>query len=261
MSGRRAAGSAPAPATATSADAWALFLDVDGTLLDLAPHPDAVTVDSDLLALLDLLETRLSGALALVSGRPIAGIDRLFGPRRFAAAGLHGVEWRRAGGVATRRAASADLTDVAAVLEARLGAIAGVLLEPKGPTLAVHYRMAPAAEALVRGAAREAVGALGGAYRLLEGHMVVELVPRTAGKGGAIEAFMALPPFAGRQPVFLGDDVTDESGFAAVNASGGLSIRVGPPAPTVARYALPDPSVARDWLTTLLRAMPAPHGG
>lgn len=261
MSSMSLVGPAPRPATATSAEGWALFLDVDGTLLELAPHPDAVIADSDLLALLDLLRTRLSGALALVSGRPIAGIDRLFGPRRFAAAGLHGVEWRMADGVVTRRAAGADLTAVATTLELRLGAIAGVLLEPKGPTLAVHYRMAPAAEALVRRAAREALAGLGGAYRLLEGHMVVELVPLAAGKGGAIDAFMALPPFAGRRPVFLGDDVTDESGFAAVNARDGLSIRVGPPAPTAARHALPDPAVARAWLTTLLRAVPEPRGG
>jgi trehalose 6-phosphate phosphatase len=227
----------------------ALFADIDGTLLNLAPHPDAVVVDDDLRQLLDGLDTRLRGAFALVSGRTLADIDRLFAPRRFAAAGLHGLEWRLKGaGDATLLAMPRELRNLSVDIANRLSVFPGVLIERKGPAMALHYRRAPEAEAHVYLAAQDALKTLGSGYRLLEGHAVVELIPANANKGGAIRHFMAAEPFAGRVPVFIGDDVTDESGFAAVNELGGLSVRVGPTIPTAASAGLPDVAATRAWL-------------
>jgi trehalose 6-phosphate phosphatase len=235
-----------------SAEPVALFLDIDGTLLDLAPHPDAVVVDDEVRGLLDRLQTRLGGAMALVSGRTLAGIDRLFAPRRYAAAGLHGLEWRQSGSAdAVLQPMPRELRTLSVALGHRLARFPGVLLEPKGPALALHFRRAPEAEAEIYLAAKDALAALGPGYRLLEGHCVVELLPSAASKGDAVRRFMAAPPFAGRRPVFVGDDVTDEHGFAAVNDLGGLSVRVGPAAPTAARLALGDVGSLRRWLSSI----------
>ena len=246
------ADSAPDPVVATALPPVALFLDIDGTLLHLAPHPDAVVVDDDLRHLLDGLDRRLGGAFALVSGRALADIDRLFAPRRFAAAGLHGLEWRLKGaGDAVLLAMPRELRTQSVEIANRLAAFHGVLIERKGPAVAVHYRRAPEAEAHVYLAAQEALAALGPGYRLLEGHAVVELIPASASKGGAVRHFMAAAPFMGRQPVFVGDDVTDESAFAVVNELGGLSVRVGPEIPTAAQKRLADVAAVRSWLAEI----------
>jgi trehalose 6-phosphate phosphatase len=240
------------PPTVAWPDTAALFLDIDGTLLDLAPHPDAVVVDDDVRGLLDALQGAHDGAMALVSGRTLADIDRLFAPRRFAAAGLHGLEWRQA---ATANAVllptPRGLRTLSVELADRLARFPGVLLERKGPALALHFRRAPEAEAAVCLAARDALARLGSGYRLLEGHCVVELLPAAANKGAAVQRFMAAPPFAGRRPVFIGDDITDESGFAAVNTLGGFSVRVGKSAPTAARFTVGTVAAARHWLAGL----------
>ncbi len=227
---------------------WALFLDVDGTLLELAEHPDAVVVEPALPALLERLRAALDGALALVSGRTLEALDRLFAPYRFPAAGSHGAEWRLAGAVA---AASADATLVpaAAWLEAFVAATPGTLLERKGHALALHYRGAPQAADAAHAAALAALARLGSGYRLLAGKAVYELLPSGVDKGRAIERFLAHPPFAGRRPVFVGDDLTDEAGFAAVNRLGGYSVRVGLPLPGGAAHAhLLSPAAVRVWL-------------
>jgi trehalose 6-phosphate phosphatase len=238
----------------------ALLIDVDGTLLEIAPHPDRVEVPPGLPQLLERLAGERDGALALISGRPIADLDRLFHPWHGAAAGLHGIERRRPdrsrvdsiAGPADRAAAAA-LDRLRPELQALERQRPGVWLEDKGRTLALHYRAVPEAGAEIRERAERLLREQGDGLRLIPGKMVVEFQPRHHGKGGAIAAFMAEPPFRGRVPVFLGDDTTDEEGFAAVNRRGGLSIRVGEPlAASAAACGLPSVTAALDWLARTL---------
>lgn len=237
------------------AGAWALFLDIDGTLLELAPEPQAVRVPPGLAARIGTLARSLGGALALVSGRPLSDIDRFF-PGGFDAAGTHGAQWRLGGTeTAPGPAVDAALAGIVALLRDGTDRLPGVILERKPHALAVHYRLAPQWEAQVRSLAAHAAERLGPAFRLQAGKLVVELLPAAAGKGAAIERFMALPPYAGRTPVFVGDDQTDEDGFAAVNALGGLSIRVGKGVTTQARFQLDSPTAVRDWLECLAASL------
>lgn len=229
----------------------ALFLDVDGTLLEIAPRSNLVQVPPALPRLLGELAAERGGALALVSGRPLAELDRLFRPWRGAAAGVHGSERRRADGSLANRAdpAAAAALDL---IRPRLAALAragdGLVVEDKRRSLALHYRGAPerADEILAVAAAmhRDA----GPPLRLIRGKMVIEFQPRGADKGAAIAAFMGEPPFLGRAAVFVGDDVTDEDGFAEIERRGGTTIRVGPPAETRARYSLPSAASVLAWL-------------
>ncbi len=247
--------------------AAALFIDVDGTLLEIAPRPELVQVPLGLPALLGRLAAERGGALAVVSGRRLADLDRLLHPWHGAAAGLHGAECRRAdGSVMAPPHRPADLAAAQALdrLRPRLREAAahapGVWLEDKGETLALHYRAAPERADEIRDLGGRLLQEAGDALRLIAGKMVVELQPRHHGKGAAIAAFLAEPPFRGRRPVFLGDDTTDEDGFLEVNRRDGLSIRVGPRAgATAARYALPSVAAARAWLAgERLRRGPAP---
>jgi trehalose 6-phosphate phosphatase len=233
----------------------ALFLDVDGTLLDIAPRPELVRVPPGLPLHLDHWASERDGALALISGRPLADIDRLFRPWRGAAAGLHGAERRCLDGSLVAPgdnpadpAAAAALAQIRPLLADAARHMPGVWLEDKGRTLALHYRAAPERGPEIRAMADALVRQGGDCLRLIAGKMVVELQPRSCDKGGAIAAFMREPPFRGRRPVFLGDDTTDEDGFAEVNRRAGLSIRVGGSAPTAARYALPTVTAALEWL-------------
>jgi trehalose 6-phosphate phosphatase len=233
----------------------ALFLDVDGTLLEIAPRPELVEVPPTLPILLDRLAAGRDGALALVSGRPLADIDRLVAPWRGAAAGVHGAERRRVDGSLVRQndsladvAVAAALGRLRPMLAGAAERMPGVWLEDKGRTLALHYRAAPERGPQLIDLARAGVRQENDCLRLIAGKMVVELQPRFYGKDGAIAAFMGEPPFQGRAPVFLGDDTTDEDGFAEVNRLGGLSIRIGDAAPTAALYALPSVSAALEWL-------------
>ena len=239
----------PRPRPPAPADDWALFLDVDGCLLDFADAPDAVTVPAVLHATLPRLSQRLQGALALVSGRALVGIDELFAPLRLPAAGLHGLE---------RRSTVADLAPppVPAALaaihdEARQVAAAwpGTLVEDKGSSLGLHWRAEPRAAAALRAFAEAALPRLPG-YRLQHGDHVVELRPSAGDKGEAILALLEETPFRGRKPVFVGDDLTDESGFAVVNAHRGLSVLVGQREPSAAHYGLHDPAAVRAWLAS-----------
>lgn len=233
-------------------DGCALFLDVDGTLLDFAATPDGVVVPAHLGIALSALHRRLDGALALVSGRSLGTLDALFDPLRLPASGLHGLERRH--GRSGHRApapppALARVRDEARVLAQRH---AGALVEDKGAALALHWRAAPHAGPDLRAFASAALPRLPG-YRLQPGNQVVELRPagRDGGrtdKGMAILAFLDEAPFAGRRPVFAGDDITDESGFAAVNARGGTSVLVGPPRPSAAHFALAGPAAVHAWI-------------
>jgi len=231
---------------------WALFVDVDGTLLEIAAQPEAVRVPANLPALLERLQNRHQGAFALVSGRSIAALDRLFHPWRGAAAGLHGGERRRVDGSCVENdgdEAAAALARVRSAAAAFAPANSGVRLEDKGRTLALHYRAAPERGPDVARFAKQAVADSGQTLRAIDGKLVVELVPRGYGKGRAIAAFLVEPPFRGRRPAFLGDDLTDEEGFAEIERRHGVSIRVGPPdAATRASYGLPDVAATLDWL-------------
>jgi trehalose 6-phosphate phosphatase len=206
----------------------ALFLDVDGTLLEIASTPDAVKVPASLRNTLQLAAARESGALALISGRCLRELDMLFAPCVFPIAGQHGFERRNARGDITRPPVHSELLQSArAALTELQMRYPGLLLEDKGTALAMHYRLAPKHEALVREVMSQLVASLTDQFFVRRGKCVLEIAPRGYSKRAAIEAFMDEPPFLHRTPVFFGDDATDEDGFEAVNAMGGYSIRVG----------------------------------
>lgn len=241
----------PAPIDATDS---ALFLDVDGTLLAIEPHPDQVVADASLRALLDRLSRNLGGALALISGRTITAIDRIFAPLQLPAAGAHGTELRVSTGASIDDASHALPGHVLAALQDFAGSHEGLLLEPKPGGASLHYRRAPELEAACRRLLHSLQDELGPEYRLIDGKMVLELAPLAASKGEAIRALMHEAPFAGRLPVFVGDDTTDEDGFRVVNAMGGTSIRVGRLDGSAAVHVLDDVDAVREWLGAAVRA-------
>ena len=229
----------------------ALFLDFDGTMVDIAPQPHAVHVPEPLLVVLEDLHDYLQGAVAVISGRPIAQIDDFLSPLRMAVAGVHGAERRGADG----QVHLLDTHPLDHVEEAARGLAAehkGLLVENKRGSLALHYRQRPELEELCLQAMQEAVNASPG-LTLLRGKMVAEAKPGGASKGRAIESFLAEPPFAGRTPVFIGDDFTDEVGFSTVQRLGGLGIKVGEGA-TAAWQRIPDPTALRLELEAALAA-------
>jgi trehalose 6-phosphate phosphatase len=232
---------------ALPADA-AVFLDFDGTLVDITSEPDKVIVSPALKQTLARLVARFDGAVALVSGRRLGEIDRFLRPLRLPTAGVHGLECRRPDGTIARIAAPRWLARLVPEIDAFARTRPGVLVEKKRLSIAVHYRGAPAAATAVRELVEGYAAALGPRAVVQLGKMVVELRPAGHDKGSAIEAFMQAPPFRGRRPVFLGDDLTDEHGFVTVNRRGGLSIRVGPPAETAAAWTLPSVAAVQQWL-------------
>jgi trehalose 6-phosphate phosphatase len=232
----------------------ALFLDVDGTLLHIADRPDAVAVDDGAVALLAGVHAATAGALALITGRALADIDRLFDPLVLPVAGQHGFERRDARGRLHHHARPGAAFDQArARCEAFGASRPGVLVEDKGLTLALHFRLAPEAEGEVGALAARIAAESGGALAIQRGKMVVELKPAGKDKGTAIAEFMAEPPFRGREPVFVGDDLTDEYGFSVVNGLGGLSVKVGD-GPTEAGARLPDVTAVHAWLARVAAA-------
>jgi len=231
---------------------WAFFLDIDGTLLDIAPTPKAVHTAKADCKLVAALYEHAGGALALVSGRSLAMIDGLFSPLRFPAAGQHGVERRDARGRVHRPSFPADvLSRAAETLRTFAERHAGLVFENKGYSMALHYRLAPHLASAAHAVVRQAALSVGEGVEVQRGKMVAELKPAGHDKGRAIEAFMREKPFAGRVPVFLGDDLTDEHGFRVVERLGGHSVKVGPGA-TAARWRVADPSAARAWLNEWL---------
>lgn len=227
-------------------DACALFLDVDGTLLEFASEPDSVRLPSQALPVIEALSDRLHGALALVSGRPLHELDRLFAPLQLPAAGLHGHQFR-----GTPVEAGNDVPEALLQLKREALALAqrhrGVMVEDKGTHLALHWRAAPDAAEHVRALAHAGIEGIAG-YRLQPGDHVVELVPADVDKGRAVRTLLQQTPFRGRTPVFVGDDLTDEYGFAAVNASGGWSVLVGQRSDSQATYGLADTVAVHAWL-------------
>lgn len=229
----------------------ALFLDVDGTLLEIAPRPELVHVPEGLPTLIARLSEERQGALALISGRPLAQLDGLFRPWHGPAAGLHGIERRRADGTLDRiidGAGEAALSRIRPKLAALASGGSGLILEDKGPSLALHYRATPFREPAIQAYAEALQREAGAALRLIPGKMLVEFQPRSANKGVAIAAFMAEPPFFGRQPLFVGDDTTDEDGFAEIRRRAGIAMRVGSSCETLANYCLPSVEAVLAWL-------------
>lgn len=227
---------------------WAYFLDLDGSLVNLAETPGAIQVDPCLKVLLEQTHRQCNGALAVVSGRSLADLDHHLG-MGLPMAGQHGLERRTASGCVLGRAPrSASLVRILRMLQPAVARHPALLLENKGLTVALHYRRAPNLAAYAQHLMRRAVAGTG--YAMQKGKCVAEARPMEADKGRAIARFMAEPPFRGRRPVFIGDDLTDEAGFTMVNRLGGLSIKVGPGA-TRARWRLPHVAAVRAWLAAL----------
>lgn len=231
----------------------ALFLDFDGTLVEIAEHPEAVVVPRGLVDTLARLRACLGGAVAVVSGRPIHQIDRFLSPLALGVAGVHGAERRRADGSLARLEPPA-LSRALEAAQSLARAYPDLLVEPKGASVALHYRRAPTLEPVCVAAMQDAVDHSPG-LKLLHGKMVVEATSQGASKGRAIEDFLAEAPFEGRLPVFIGDDVTDEPGFAAVQRLGGLGVKVGN-GPSMATHRLADPTAMRHALESALAHTP-----
>ena len=229
----------------------ALFLDVDGTLLDLARRPDEVVVPARLVTILTSLQNVLEGALALVSGRAIRQLDDLFAPLKLPCAGVHGGERRDSAGKMHYLAPDAPsrLDPARAALTHFVATKPGLLLEDKRSSLAVHFRERPELADTVQRRLEEAVVLVGEGFRIQESVLVCEIIAAAAHKGDAVEAFLAEPAFAGRMPVFVGDDVTDLDALAAVERHGGRAVAVGTRLP--ASWRLPSPSAVLDWLELL----------
>ena len=225
----------------------AVFLDLDGTLVEIAPRPDAVAPTARLQALLGRLPGATGNAVAIVSGRPVEEVDRLLAPHRLAVAGIHGLERRVAAGAVEQTTVETDwIQDAKDTMERFVASHPGLILENKRVTLALHYRNRPELENTVQDFVANLD--LPASVESLRGRKVIEVKPRRMNKGEAIRAFMSEPPFMGRTPVFAGDDVTDESGFTVVNELGGVSVKVGDGA-TGANWRLPGVSDVLDWLS------------
>ena len=232
-----------------SCDNWALFLDVDGTLIEIEDSPDDVTIDPKMRETLAALDDRFDRAVALVSGRPLETLDHLFAPLRLTAAGLHGLERRNAVGDIFRPDSTVhELERVREAVHDFARRDPKLLVEDKGLTVALHFRRVPEMAVEATRFASELLDEHGERFILQRGKMVLEFRPHGPHKGDVVEDFMAGPPFTGRLPVFIGDDVTDEDGFAVVNRMGGHSIRVGDVEHTSARWCIASVAELRDWL-------------
>jgi trehalose 6-phosphate phosphatase len=237
----------------TPSSGWAWFFDLDGTLIELAEVPSGVHVDDAVRGLIGDLAAAVDGAVAVITGRPISDIDRLFPDFRLPVAGQHGVERRDALGHVTRHDFDAAPLDVARrALMFVAEANPGLLLEDKGMSLALHYRQAPTLGSYAHRFMRALQARAGAEFCVQSGKKVVELKPCGRDKGDAITAFMQENPFRGRMPVFIGDDVTDELGFDVVNAMGGVSVKVGA-GRTRAAWQLRDVTAVRTWLARSVR--------
>jgi trehalose 6-phosphate phosphatase len=233
----------PAP----SAD-WAWFFDVDGTLAHIAETPESVRIDIGMRRLIQAIVANAGGAVALISGRSIADVDALFPGVRLPVAGQHGAERRdAAGALVGNPVAARELTGIRDELLTIARRHPGLRVEDKGLAIALHYRHAPQLAGYVHRAVRAIQARTGDDLQIQIGKRVVELVPAGIDKGSAVQHFMQEPPFRGRTPVFVGDDVTDEHAFAIVNDLDGYSVKVGPGA-TSARWRLADVNAVREWL-------------
>jgi trehalose 6-phosphate phosphatase len=236
----------------------ALFLDFDGSIVEIARTPESVEVAPSLPALLEIAAERLKGAVAVISGRPLEDLMARLHPYRGAAAGIHGLERRTASGVLLRPGSSELIDRARPMLAAFAAANPGVVLEDKGLAFALHYRTHPERAADCLKAARRGEQLSKRQLTVTQGKMVVELHPRAGNKGRAILEFLGEPPFRGRRPVFVGDDRTDEDGFAVINRLGGVSIRVGERKGSIALFDLPNVTAVIAWIRDFIPSEPAP---
>jgi trehalose 6-phosphate phosphatase len=226
----------------------ALFLDFDGTLVDLTVRPEQVRTADSLPSLLMALQERLEGAVAIITGRRLEDIDQRLAPTRLAGAGVHGAELRLRPGNSICSVKVEGVAALVAGLRARFVDDPRILVEDKGVGVSLHFRLAPERAAECRRALREAVDAAALAtLQIMEGNAVVEARPANVNKGRALNILLDAAPFRGRQPFFIGDDRTDEDGFAAVIALGGIAIKVGP-GDTVAPHRLTGVAEVHAWL-------------
>lgn len=234
-------------------DRLALFLDMDGVLAPIAETPDAVRPVARRTALLRRLDALLEGRVAIVSGRTLAEIDRISGAGTLAASGVHGLERRRRDGSVDRATASGGVAVATEAFEVFAREHSGVIVEPKGLSVGLHYRQSPQVEGSVLALAQALAVQTGLAIQ--PGILVVELKTPGASKGTAIAAFMEEAPFSGATPVMLGDDVTDEDGFRVARSLGGFGVLVGPRRDTAADHRLEDVEAVLDWLESLCDAL------
>lgn len=235
----------------------ALFLDFDGTLVEIAEHPDAVDLDKKTKTALSTLSTSLQNAVAIITGREIEVIDRFFSPLRLPVAGIHGLTRRNASGMIpqTRQFSSQFVDEVTRRLQPLTEGEPDLLLETKAASLALHYRARPELADTCLAACEEAISGLPD-VELKRGKLVLEMKPNTADKGTAVLDFMDEPPFAGRTPWFAGDDVTDEDAFKVVNRLGGVSIKVGE-GETSASHRVESTARFLEWLVAVADKMRA----
>jgi trehalose 6-phosphate phosphatase len=250
---------APLPA---AVDRWALFLDVDGCLVEFQSLPELVKIPAGARDSIHQLQRLLDGAVAIISGRTLADLDRLFAPLCLPSAGQYGMNRRSADGVMHQillpEPATIEFVRAQTLVLAKQHPALHV--EDKGYSIALHYRKAPYLAGDVAKAAASIVAPLEGAYEVQQGAMVQEIKPSTCNKGAAVRSFLREAPFQSRLPVFVGDDFADESAFAAVNKLGGVSIAVGADRQTEAKYVLSGPADVRRWLDEVVAALSANTG-
>jgi trehalose 6-phosphate phosphatase len=228
----------------------ALFLDLDGTLAPIAARPQDVRPDPRRTSLLDRLAQRLEGRLAVVSGRTLEDVDRILEGCVTTVAAVHGLVVRRPNGTVRAQPPHPALPRAAGAFNAFAARDSGLIVEEKGLSVALHFRLARAQAEAARACARQLAAETG--LSLQDGDMVEELRTPGASKGDSVREFMATPPFRGAQPVFVGDDATDEDGFRAAQAMKGVGVAVGGPRPTAARFRLADVDAALSWLEASL---------
>jgi len=239
------------PPSASDLRRCAILLDIDGTILDFAPSPSQVSVPDGLRPTLTRLEALTEGALALVSGRSIGDIDLIFSPLRLAAIGVHGAEMRAAGDAPVHTRAVPLSEDLKRALAKIADLAPGILVEDKGYSLALHYRQSPASEPSLLGV----IGAVCAGFpheavEILPGKFVIDVKPVAVTKGEAVDALMQRPPFAGRRPFFIGDDLTDLSVFDIMPKFGGRAYSVGGIAADVDGQ-FETPEIVRSWLARI----------
>jgi trehalose 6-phosphate phosphatase len=233
-------------------ESLALFLDFDGTLVDIVARPELASVSPQLLDLLSTIFRNLEGALAIVSGRPLTDLDRLLAPSIFPAAGIHGIQHRDGTGRVVSRCQTRIPEPVRQQTRTLAGHDSRLVLEDKEYSLSLHYRLAPELGTSIRSNLGKIWEPLEPDFSIQSGKMVFELRPAGIDKGSAIEKFMSEEPFLGRHAIFIGDDITDEDAFAVVNRMRGYSARVGEPNPeSVAQFTLNDVADVHAWLRAL----------
>lgn len=229
----------------------ALFFDCDGTLAEIVREPQLARVKPEIIMLVQKLAAHAGGALAIVSGRSISQLDSLFAPLHLPVAGVHGAERRTCDGTIFRQASEEEkIGKVSGQVALFAEANPGLIFEQKPVSAALHYRIRPDLEGLVKAFTQKIVAENPGLYAL-QGKMVVEISASSATKGDAVHAFMNEAPFSGRRPIFVGDDVTDEDGFQAANELNGVGIKIGP-GPTLASLRVDDLGEFHSWLKALV---------